>query len=731
MARRLLVVLIVLTAATLAARAVTPPDLRSGNVNGLRGILFWPADPPAPSGDPRPLETAEGCDVHLVPLNDLDREFTYPCGKWFALPSAGQYNHWLEADGRMTPAMGMLSYGRRPFEGVGMAAISPLAPAGRVVVPRDRSLADTEGLRLVSIESRHAWGSRVFDRRVAAANVHKPVQMPEGRILVGRFDRKTNEAVALSKPIEITADRTAEVWPVPPIDSDVFVVLSKTPEMQLSGKPVPIRLALDSKRAPDVLLNGFDRVLAVWYGVAARHATISLQSDAAFWPAREIDLTRGKVTTIRAQLQKLPDAHVSITVPAGVTIAEKLRLEVSRAATKELVRSLPVAPGRHDLNALPAETLTATLHVGEWTTSELLDLSSGEDAKVNFDLQPIAVTGTVFHGKERAAAEIEFLNEQEWRRVQTNERGEYATTFWWPKVHTARVTIAGGNQPPYLDAFREILQSGTVDFHVPRTDYVVHVRDAATGRGIAGAQVIVGNDATNKRTAAQRIMTDDAGAAVLPPLDEGELYVGARADHYAPSERTMIVDDQHHDLEVVLKPLRTAGSLQLRLHGGAPAAQAEAWAFDAAMKPLWRGVAGNAGSLELPDVAAGAVLLVRHAQAASTVRVWTPAAEGDPDIWTLDPPAEPLTVVAKGAVAGASVALWLDGVRLSGPPLSFATWSLLATNRDGIWTGRNLPPKSVRLLLLPPAAATSNAFDAIAQRIDYPWPTSITAPVSQ
>jgi hypothetical protein len=723
--RRFAFALIALASATLAGRAPVP-DLRTGNVNGIRGILFWPADLPAADGAPRPWETAEGCNVHLVPLADLDRELTYPCGKWFVLPAAGQYRHWLETDGRMTPAMGMLSYGRRPFEGAGMAAFSAVAPAGRVVIPRDRSLADTEGLRLLSIESRHAWGTRVFDRRIANGNAHTPVQMPEGRVLVGRFDRKTNDAIALSKPVDVAVGRTAVVWPIPPTDSDVFLVLTKPSELQLE-KPIAVRLALDATRAPNVLLNGFDRVLAVWYGVAARHATISLQSDAAFWPAQEIDLTRGKVTTVRASLQKLPDAHVSINIPAGVTIEEKLRLDIKRPVNKELVRSLPIAPGAHDLAALPAEVLTATLHVGEWTTSELLDLSSGEDARLSFDLQPIAVTGTVFHGKERAAAEIEFLNEQEWRRVRTNERGEYATTFWWPKVHTARVRIEGSSQPPYLDAFREIVQSGTVDFHVPRTDYTVRVRDAVTGRGIAGAQLVVGNDSTNERNSGRRLMTDDAGVAVLPPLDEGELYVGARAEHYVPSERTMRVDDQHHELDIVLEPLRIAGSLQLRLADGGPAAQAEAWAFDAAMRPLWRGVAGDDGKLELPDVAAGAVLLVRHAQAASIARVWTPGA--DADIWTLDAPAQPLTITADERVSGAFVALWLDGVKLSGPPLSFAAWSTLATNRDGVWTGRNLPPRSVRVLLLPPRAATSTAFDAVAQPVAYPWPASVVAAV--
>lgn len=727
MARRFFPILLVLASAVLGAGRVAIPDLRSGNVNGLRGVLFWPSIPNGDADHPQPLETAEGCNVHLVPLDDLDRELTYPCGKWFVLPTAGQYKHWLEmVDGRMTPTMGMLYYSRQPFEGVGTAGFNGVAPAGRVVIPRNRSLPDTEGIRLIGIESRHSWGNRVFDRRIARSTLHEPVQMPEGRIIVGRFDRKTNDAIALSKPIDIQSGRTVEVWPTVPTDSDILVVLTKTAEMQLS-KPMTVRLALDGKRAPDVLLNAFDRVLAVWYGVAARHATVSLESDAAFWPAREVDLVRGKVTTVRAALQKLPDAHVSISVPPGVTIAEKMRLEIRRA--KDSLRSEPVAPGVHDVKALPAEMLTAVLHVGEWTSSEILDLSSGEDAKAQFDLQPIEVKGSVYFGKERAAAELEFLDDQEWRRVKTNDRGEYATTFWWPKVHMVRVRIEGRDQPPYLDSFREIAESGTVDFHVPRTDYTVHVRDATTGRGIAGALVIVGNDGKSGRNSGQRITTDREGVAALPPVDEGELYVGVRAERYASAERTMTVDDEHHDVDVALQPLRIAGTLQLRLASGAAAAQADVWAFDAAMTPLWRGTTGNDGGVELPDVAAGATLLVRHAQAASTARTWTPA--NDAETWTLDAPAAPLTVVAKDHAANVFLALWLDGVKLSGPPLTFATWSMPATNRDGVWTGRNLPPRPTRILLLPATGAASTAFDAIAQRVDFPWPAAITAPVSR
>src|SRR5258705_216009 len=80
----------------------------------------------------------------------------------------------------------------------------------------------------------------------------------------------------------------------------------------------------------------------------------------------------------------------------------------------------------------------------------------------------------------------------QWRgrmvHVETDERGEYDATFGAPDQHTIRVKLKDSSAPPFLDAFREIVRSGTIDFHMPRTDYIVHVRDASNGRGVAGAR---------------------------------------------------------------------------------------------------------------------------------------------------------------------------------------------------------------------------------------------------
>jgi hypothetical protein len=117
-------------------------------------------------------------------------------------------------------------------------------------------------------------------------------------------------------------------------------------------------------------------------------------------------------------------------------------------------------------------------------------------------------------------------------------------------------------------------------------------------------------------------------------------------------------------------------------------------------------------------------LLVRHLLAASTIRA-APSTDAE---WTLDRPTEPLTVVSKPASV---IALWLDGVKLSGPALTFATSSAPVTNAAGIWVGRNLPAKPLRILALPTSAYGSNVYDAVARPLDYPWPARVDVPPVQ
>ena len=225
------------------------------------------------------------------------------------------------------------------------------------------------------------------------------------------------------------------------------------------------------------------------------------------------------------------------------------------------------------------------------------------------------------------------------------------------------------------------------------------------------------------RQSAQHVTTDERGEASLPPLRNGELIVEATADGYARSEPVRrVVDAEHHEIDIELIPLAMAGSLRLTLANGAPAAQADIWAFDPGMQPVWRGTASGDGALDLPEVARDAWLIIRHPNAASTIRRWS----SSQTTWTLGPAAEPLTITAEPA---SQIVVWLDGVKLAGPALAFAAWSTPAANPEGTWIGRNLPSRPIEILAIPfadRAEVPSRAYDAVAHRIDYPWPGRVS-----
>lgn len=129
-----------------------------------------------------------------------------------------------------------------------------------------------------------------------------------------------------------------------------------------------------------------------------------------------------------------------------------------------------------------------------------------------------------------------------------------------------------------------------------------------------------------------------------------------------------------------------------------------------------------------------ALLLVRHPSAAAFARRWNAKEE----TWQLSAPAEPLNLVVEARsgqrVIGAHLVVWIDGVRLSGLPLTFLTGTVPATNASGTWTGRNLPAKPLRVLALPRnagASIASPAFDVVAADVAYPWPPSVTTLVAQ
>ncbi len=617
-----------------------------------------------------------------------------------------------------------------PFEGRGTAVFDILVRAGQVSIPPEHTPAAGESIRLVSVDGNHRIGGRgrIFERRIAAEHIHDPARMPAGRIIVGRFDSR-GDALAISRPIDLGGGATARVWPDPPHDTaDVLVVVEKPPAARRSSAGgVTMRLREnDGSREPDVLIDGFERTIAIWYGVTPGIATMHVASDSMFLPDRELRLRPGRVTTLRTTGRALPSARVSILVPDG-SIPEDARLVIRRASDRGEVRRVEAHTGAQTLPALPAERLDVTLQLGRWQLRQPIDLGSGDDGDAAFDLHPLRIHGDVVYGDDPVPAEISFRNGAEWVRVETAEDGSYETTLWYDGTYTVRVRLKELSLPPWLEPFRRIEESGTVDFRIPRTDWKIRVVDASTGRGIAGAAATVGNiwidDRGEEQTTVLRLQSDAEGVVVFPPLRSGKVHAAVRAEHYDPGETVdMILDDSNRTGEVEIRLRKTSASatLHIALAGGRGAAGAEVWAFDSGLNPLWRGVADGAGSVEIPDAADRSLLLVRHREGATLVRRWG----NETAQWTLEPPTPPLTLVTGGS---AQIAAWLEGVELTGIPLAIATWSEVASDAHGVWRAANLPPAPLRVLASVRGTALRDpSFAALATTIPFPWTSPVT-----
>jgi hypothetical protein len=74
------------------------------------------------------------------------------------------------------------------------------------------------------------------------------------------------------------------------------------------------------------------------------------------------------------------------------------------------------------------------------------------------------------------------------------------------------------------------------------------------------------------------------------------------------------------------------------------------------------------------------------------------------------------------------IALWMDGVRVSGPAVTFLTWNSEMSDAEGSWWAKNLPPQPLRVLAwqrTPAQDIASGLRDANATIIPYPWPPDV------
>lgn len=717
------------------------PDLKDGQINGTVAVLFWPAS----NTDHGKIETllpVDDCQVVLAPWTDFAAEQRYRCGIWFQ-PPEGRYRAWLEkGNDRITPTSATFNYAPAPFQGRGQGVVMPLHPGGRVALAQDVTLSADAELSLINFDScctPPKLGSPFTRRAIASTpSLRSGLSMPIGNVFAGIFDRKTREAIAIARPVRVDAGKVATVAPRLPAagTADVFVSLGR-PDVRASRDVDVVELTLDGKK-PEMLFDGSDRIYSAWFGVKNGTAQLSVASKVLRLPTRTLKLTPGRVVTVREELQKLPSVAVSLLTPPTAFDGQTLRVDVLHPSRVEPFRGTPIIPGEEVLlESLPAEPLDIVLSVGPWRFRERVDLTPGVNEKVIFDLHPIVVSGEVFYGRERAAkAEVAFEADDGFVKVTSDRDGRYRITLWHGNdAWLAQVTIPERPGPPFVEGFLQINESRTLDFTVPRTEYTVHVVDAGSGRGIAGAAISATNIFTREPeedvTLLQRATTDGDGVAHLAPLRPGKLEIRASAAGYRESD---VVDggrvqdiESRRKLEVRLESVGETVAIRLRTDDGKPVSAAELWAVGTThgiQRPLWRGQSNADGVANVPRNVDGATLLIRSPITASAIRPFH-ADSPDRDI-VLQPGAPPIHV---DAVPRTRIALWIDGVRVSGPAVTFLGWSSEASDAEGNWSAKNLPRQPLRVLAwrrTPEREIVAGLRDASSTTIPYPWPSTVT-----
>jgi hypothetical protein len=743
--RRVVLCVVLIATFGVAAEKIHPPDPKSGVINGKAAVLFWPANPP-PSNDVPIGELLPSNDCHAVlePWTNLAAELTYPCGIWFQ-PPEGRYRVWLEKGDSLTPTTAVYNYAATPSADRGQGVVMPVAPGGRVALASSITIPSNAELRLINFDSCCSGTNfaHPFDRRAlpTATALRGGLLVPAGRVFAGIFDRTTNEALAIGRLVDVAAGKVVSVAPRPPVNgADVFVSFMR-PDVRKTRDVDTIRLTLDGV-APQTLFDGADRVYAAWYGVQKPVAKLVVESKTLRFASRELKLASGRVFTVRDELHRLPSVAVSLLAPHGALAKYEPRIEARQPSRNEALQSMAIAAGSETrMAALPAEPLDIILTIGPWTFRKSVDLTRGVDERVVFDLHPIVVNGIVYYGRDPSPkADVAFDTGGGWERTKADDAGRYEATLWTPNdAYLAEVQIAGRDGPPFEEAFVQITDSRTLDFHVPATRYRVRVVDAHSGEPVRGASVSAANiflhPSGEEATLMQRAAANDDGVAMLAPLRRGKLTVRARAAGYFDSEAvdggTIASEESTGELEVKMRSVGESVPMKLRTADGTPVAGAEVWAVAATngtRATLWRGTSDSDGIVEVPRGVDGATLLIRSRATASAVRPFH-AANNQSDIRRdiiLQSAAAPVRI--RVGSPGTRIAVWVDGARIVGPAVTFLTWSSEMSDDAGIWTAQNLPRQPLRLLAwrhLTETEIVAGLRDANSATIAYPWPASV------
>jgi len=540
----------------------------------------------------------------------------------------------------------------------------------------------------------------------------------------------------ISRPVRVREGALSVAAPERPVNgSDLIVTLEGGKQGPGKEQPaVSLRAEDGGTRAPDVTFRDRDADAAVWYGVEGRTATLVLDSSKEWIAPQEIRLTPGRLGSHHAVIRPLPSLAVVVGAAANeIVLPETLLVTVSsRDGTR-------VREGQAKLDApllvehLPRTILDVTVVIGEARVTLPVDLTTGSDETLRFELRPLRVTGKLRKGEEPYASPINFRTRLETIAVRSDDSGAYEAILWHPGRYLIEIPQAAGG-PPFTQLER-IEGHGTIDITIPNTRFVVSVADAQTAAPVASARIVAFNawddEQEGRRRASQSLTTGTDGRAQLAPLRSGSVTIHVYAAGYQEPEPVTIPVPSataEADVEIVLRPSGTGRALTILLPNGGPAKDAEVAALEPSGTTGWRGSPDANGRVSVPDRLGAVVLLVRHPQAGSEVVRWT----GEDSQIRLRPPAPHLLVRVRHADKPARmghVTLLTPAARLSGLALGFFAWGPAVIAADGTWTARNLPHEPLRLIVAtktPTDQILMGAYDAVASTIQPPWPAALT-----
>ncbi|MCP3957112.1 MAG: carboxypeptidase regulatory-like domain-containing protein [bacterium] len=735
-------------------------DPATGELGGHRAVVVYAVA--YADGRLDHFHDPRGFEVHFVPLDALHTELVFPSGQWFRPPAQRRYRAWVEGNWQMSPYGNRLSYRGGPFEGRGMVGAFPIVPAGRVALPAEYTDPGLV-LRLFRATA-HREGDLAREelvRELATTELGEGLLMPVGPVIAGLWHRSTGRLRGLSRPFDAIARDTVEVSPRRPKEHAHLLVRLARPTGARMVEDYDVALTLSHagvRRPPDVVAPAARSVLAAWYDLPPGPSTLRAGSDALALPPMALDLGAGTVEYVSADLAARPALDVQLDLPARLNDGS-LVLAVKSLRNGTVVRRQPLSAGAGNqrFERLPLATLEVALETPLGTFARQVDLSAGQDDYVLLAPELILVSGTVYHGEEGHPASMRFeTTGRAASEAEADKSGFYELLLMEP-LRSVTIDLTGTERAPYFDFFPKAIAEDTVlDFHLPDAVVEVNVLDAITGDPIPGASIILRNtfvergadnpplseDERRKREKAvnQQMLADESGAARLPPLREGRLEARATAEGYRamlePLELEIESEMSDQFVELLLEPFSDTARLRLSLPDGAPAAGAEVMMVDtlAGGRQLFASRADMQGILEIPGGSAAGILLSRHPSAGFAVRPWQPV-EGEGEIALDLPPRAPqalrvriLDSAGRDPVAGAGLALWVDGWRLSGSVLAWLTGTRPTADQTGLWMASNLPRASLAILSWATAKredAYAGRLDALATPVASPWPEQV------